>query len=107
MKLLRHVTPALLLALSSVSVMAAPLVVLDARGGSLKAGQRIDSARPITLKEGEWVKLIGPDGKTITLRGKFSGLPVTRAGAARDPKQALAALVGTRNAQTGRVGAVA
>lgn len=106
MKLLRHVTPALLLALSSVSVMAAPLIVVDARGGSLKAGQRIDSARPITLKEGERVTLIGPDGKTITLRGKFSGPPMLRAGAATEPKQALAALLATRKARTSRVGVV-
>lgn len=106
MKLLRHVTPALVLALSSVSAIAAPLIVVDARGGDLKAGQRIDSARPITLKEGERVTLIGPDGKTVTLRGKFSGLPMLRAGAATDPKQALAALIATRNARTSRVGVV-
>ena len=106
MKLLRHLTPALVLALSSVPVAAAPLIVVDARGGSLKAGQRIDSARPITLKEGERVTLIAPDGKTVTLRGKFSGLPLTGAGAATDPKQALAALMAKRNARTSRVGAV-
>jgi hypothetical protein len=86
--------------------MAVPLIVVDAHGGNLKAGQKIDSARPITLKEGERVTLIAPDGKTVTLRGKFSGLPMTGAGAATNAKQALAALSTTRNAQTGRVGAV-
>ena len=106
MKLLRPLTPALVLALSSVPLMAAPLIVVDARGGGLKAGQRIDSARPITLKEGERVTLIGPDGKTVTLRGKFSGPPMMRAGAATDPKQALAALIATRNARTSSVGVV-
>ena len=106
MKILRRLTPALLLALSSVPVMAVPLIVIDAHGGDLKAGQKIDSAQPITLKEGERVTLIAPDGKTVTLRGKFSGLPMSGAGAATNTKQALAALIATRNAGTGRVGAV-
>jgi hypothetical protein len=106
MKLLRRITPALAIALSSVPVIAAPLIVIDAHGGSFKAGQKIDSAKPITLKEGERVTLIAPDGKTITLRGKFSGLPMTSAPAATDPKQALAALMANRNARTSRVGAV-
>lgn len=106
MKLLRRITPALVLALSSVSVIAAPLIVVDARGGGLRVGQKIDSGRPITLKEGERVTLIAPDGKMVTLRGKFSGLPMMGASATTDPKQALAALMANRNARTGRVGAV-
>lgn len=106
MKLRRHVAPALVLALSSISVTAAPLIVVDAHGGGLKKGQKIDSTQPITLKEGERVTLISQDGKTVTLRGKFSGLPMTGAGAATDQKQVLGALVGTRNAQTGTLGAV-
>ena len=106
MKLPRRVAPALVLALSSISVTAAPLIVVDARGGGLKKGQKIDSAQPITLKEGERVTLISQEGKTITLRGKFSGLPMMGAGAATDPKQGLGALVGTRNAQTETLGAV-
>jgi len=106
MRLLRRITPAMALALSSVPVVAAPLIVIDAHGGSFKAGQKIDSAKPITLKDGERVTLIAPDGKTITLRGKFSGLPMTSAPAATDPKQALAALMANRNARTSRVGAV-
>jgi hypothetical protein len=106
MKLPRHLAPALVLALSGISVTAAPLIVVDARGGSLKKGQKIDSAQPITLKEGESVTLINQEGKTVTLRGKFSGLPMMGAGAAANPKQALGALVGTRNAQTGTLGAV-
>jgi len=105
MKLPRHIAPALVLALSSISVTAAPLIVVDARGGGLKKGQKIDSAQPITLKEGERVTLISQEGKTITLRGKFSGLPPMSAGAATDPTQALRALVGTRNPETGGVGA--
>lgn len=106
MKFLRHLTPGLVLALSSVSVAAAPLIVVDARGGGLKAGQRIDSSRPITLKQGERVTMIGPDGKTVTLRGTFSGAPTMLAGAATDPRQALAALIATRKARTSSIGVV-
>ena len=106
MKLPRHVAPALVLALSSISVIAAPLIVIDARGGGLKKGQKIDSAQPITLKEGERVTLMNQEGKTVTLRGKFSGLPMMGAGAATDPKQALGALVANGNAHTSSLGAV-
>lgn len=106
MKHLRRLTPALIFALSSVPLMAAPLIVVDARGGGLKAGQRIDSSRTITLKQGERVTMIGPDGKTVTLRGKFSGAPTMLAGAATDPKAALAALIATRNARTSSIGVV-
>lgn len=94
------------LCFSFASLSAAPLIVVDARGGGLKSGQKIDSAKPIALKEGERVTLIGPDGKTITLRGKYAGPPMIRAGAATDPKRALAALIATRNARTSSVGVV-
>lgn len=106
MKLPRHVAPAVVLALSSISVIAAPLIVIDARGGGLKKGQKIDSAQPITLKEGERVTLMNQEGKTVTLRGKFSGLPMMGAAAATDPKQALGALVGNGNAHASSLGAV-
>ncbi|GAA4010743.1 hypothetical protein [Sphingomonas humi] len=103
---LLRLAPALMLALSAVPAMAAPLIVVDARGGGLKPGQRIDSSRPITLKQGERVTMIGPDGKTVTLRGSFSGAPTMLASSATDPKQALAALIATRNARTSSIGVV-
>ncbi len=86
--------------------IAAQLVVLDARGGNLKPGQSIDSARPIALKEGERVTVIGPDGRSVTLRGKFSGPPMQTAAAAANPRLALAALVTTRNARSSSIGAI-
>lgn len=106
MKHLGRLLVAATLSLSFASLSAAPLIVVDARGGGLKSGQKIDSAKPIALKEGERVTLIGPDGKTITLRGKYAGPPMIRAGAATDPKRALAALIATRNARTSSVGVV-
>ncbi len=62
---------------------AANLVVLEARGGGLAAGQSIPSDKPINLKEGERVTVIGPDGKSVTLRGPFSGPPMPGGAAAR------------------------
>ncbi|MEY3974223.1 MAG: hypothetical protein RIS59_584 [Pseudomonadota bacterium] len=95
----------LLLALPGLAG-AANLIVLEARGGGLAAGQSIASDKPISLKEGERVTVIGPDGKSVTLRGPFSGPPMPGGGAAADPKQALAALVATRDARTSSVGVI-
>ncbi|MBY0306267.1 MAG: hypothetical protein K2W86_14100 [Sphingomonas sp.] len=97
---------ALVLGLSAVAASASTLIVIDSRTPSLKAGQKIDSTKPITLKEGERVTVIGPDGKSITLRGKFSGLPLGATPTASDPGRALAALINTRNARTSSVGVV-
>jgi hypothetical protein len=94
------------LALASTSAMAAKLIVIDARAGALRPGMSIESSTALTLKEGERVTLIAPDGKTVALRGPFSGPPATRAGAAADPRQALAALITTRNSRASSIGAV-
>lgn len=102
-------TMALVLALTGVASGAsgATLVVIDARGGGIKPGQKIDSSKTIALKEGERVTAIGPDGKAITLRGPFNGRPpVQDGGSAVQPGMALAALIGTRNARTNSVGVI-
>lgn len=85
---------------------AAKLMVLEARGGGLKTGMSIDSETPITLKEGERVTVIGPDGKSTVIKGPFSGEPLPKGSTAADPKQALAALVATRDARTSSVGVI-
>ena len=85
---------------------AATLIVIDARGGNMKAGQKIDSATTLNLKEGERITVIGTDGKSITIRGKFSGSPLGSGPVATDPSRALAALINTRNARTSSVGVV-
>ncbi|OYX37849.1 MULTISPECIES: hypothetical protein [unclassified Sphingomonas] len=100
------ITLALALGLCSAAASASTLIVIDSRAPGLKAGQKIDSNTPITLKEGERVTVIGPDGKSITLRGKFSGLPLGKTPVASDPGRALAALINTRNARTSSVGVV-
>ena len=91
--------------------MAAPaladkLIVLDARGGGLKAGMSIDSSATVTLKEGERVTVIGPKGNTVTLKGPFNGPAMASAGSAVDTKQALSALVATRDARSTAVGVI-
>ena len=48
--------------------------------------------------------MIGPDGKSIKLRGPFDDVPVKDGGKSTDPKKALAALIATRDARTSSVG---
>jgi hypothetical protein len=96
---------AALLAASAVPALA-QLIVVDARGGGLKPGQRIPATQAIALKEGERATLISPDGKTITLRGTFSGPASPGGSTQRDPKAALAALINTRSARSSAIGAI-
>lgn len=88
------------------SVLAAPLVVMEVRGTTYKQGSTIESDKPITLKEGERLTLIGANGSFVTLRGPFSDLPMKTATAAADSKQNLAALMASRDARTTAVGVV-
>jgi len=84
----------------------AQLVVVEARGAGLKAGQTISATANIVLKEGERLVVISPEGRSITLRGPFSGPPAPAASAAADPAKALAVLVASRDARTKSVGVV-
>lgn len=85
---------------------AATLVVMEARSSTLKLGMRIDSSSVISLKDGERVTFIGPDGKSISLRGPFNGVPLAKTNDGIDLRQALSALVATRDARTSSVGVV-
>lgn len=100
---------AMVLALTGVAsaASAATLVVIEARGGGIKLGQKLDSGNVLTLKEGDRVTVIGPDGAAITMRGPFNGRPpVKNGGSAVQPRAALAALIGTRSARTNSVGVI-
>jgi hypothetical protein len=98
---------ALAVALSCAAMpAAAQLVVIDARGGAYKPGATIDGARPISLKAGERLSLIAPDGRNVVLRGPYNGLPFPRVGEARSARDALGALIATRNARSSSIGAV-
>lgn len=97
--------PALALALA-VPAGAFPLVVVDARGGSLRPGARVDSAASLPLKSGERVVLIAPDGRITTVNGPSSGPPAMAGGPVQNPRLALAALIASRNDRASTVGAV-
>jgi hypothetical protein len=86
--------------------LATPMIVVEARGGGLKPGMRIDSARSVKLVEGEKIVLVAPDGRMSTLRGPYSGPAVRNAGSVQNPRVALAALIATRNDRASTVGAV-
>jgi len=86
--------------------LATPMIVVEARGGGLKPGMRIDSARSVKLVEGEKIVLVAPDGRMSTLRGPYSGPAVRNAGSVQNPRTALAALIATRNDRASSVGAV-
>lgn len=87
-------------------VLATPMIVVEARGGGLKPGMRIDSTGPVKLVEGEKIVLVAPDGRMITLRGSYSGPASRDATSAQNPRMALAALIATRNDRASAVGAV-
>jgi hypothetical protein len=89
-----------------LSATAAQLVVIDSYGTGMKPGTVVDGSKPINLTEGQKLTLIGPDGRSVTLVGKFSGLALAETTLASDPKQALAALITTRNARANTIAAI-
>ncbi len=96
---------ALLLAAAAAPV-AAQLVVLDSYGSTLKPGMRVEASRQIDVPEGARVSFIAPDGRTVTYNGAYSGPAMRGPVIAADPKAALAALIGERNARTNSVATV-
>ena len=94
------------LAWLTMSPAVAQFVVMDARGVAHKPGDKLALGTNVTLKEGERLSLIGADGKTITLRGPYTGALATSSGAASDSKQALSALLASREARVKSVGVV-
>jgi hypothetical protein len=83
------------------------LVVVEARGVALKPGQRLDAQTRFDLKEGERLRLLALDGRSIELRGPRTGpIPAAQQGASLDRSQALSTLITNRNARTGSAGVV-
>ncbi len=87
-------------------VWSANLIVMEARGAGFKVGQTIDSDKPISLKDGERLTLIGPDGSKIALRGPFNDAPVQKTALNTDSKKALVALVANREARISTAGVI-
>ena len=96
----------MLVILSHSFPVLAELIVLKARGGGFKIGQVVSGKKGISLKEGERVTFIGPDGRTVKLRGPFEGLPVKKTVRKVDPGEALAILVASRDARTSSIGVI-
>ncbi len=82
------------------------MIVVEARAAGFKPGMMVSSAAAIALKEGERVTIIGPDGRSITLRGPYKGVAMKAGTSVQDPRAALAALISTRNDRAKSVGAI-
>jgi len=59
----------------SMSVQAANLIVVEARGIGMRVGQTVDSTKALALKEGQHLTLINPAGATLKLDGPYAKAP--------------------------------
>jgi hypothetical protein len=79
---------------------AAELVVVEARGITLKPGQVVDDTQKLTLQKGDEVTLVDESGAVIKLRGPYDGAPNAGSGGSGvDVSNVLAAL-GTGGVQS-------
>lgn len=83
---------------------AEDLIVLEARGLTLKAGQTVDSTKPLLLKQGQHVTLISQSGATLKLDGPYEKAPGADQAKGVPVANALSLLVTQRQARTGEVG---
>ncbi len=83
---------------------AANLVVVEARGIGMRAGQIVDSTKPLALKEGQHLTLINPAGATLKLDGPYNKVPDADQNQSVNVTAVLAALVTQRQARIGEVG---
>ncbi len=88
----------------AAAAMAQDLVVLESRGTSLRPGQTVNSAQPLSLKQGQHVTLIGPTGVTLKLDGPYTKAPGSDQGRGTPVASALSMLVTQRQARLGEVG---
>lgn len=93
--------------LAGVAAQAGELVVVEARGVSLRPGQVIDDGQPLVLREGQRVTLIAANGNTLKLRGPYDRAPdASGASDGADLTQALSALIVQKQTRTSEVGVV-
>ena len=85
--------------LSISPAWAAELVVVEARGPTLKPGQVIDDTQKLTLQRGDEITLVAESGEIIKLRGPYDAPPSAGNGSGVDISNALAAL-GTSGSQS-------
>jgi hypothetical protein len=85
----------------------ADLVVIEARGVAVQAGQVIDDSKPLVLKEGQRITLIAANGSTLKLRGPYDQAPGSAAGGGGPGVvDALKALIVQKDSRTSDVGVV-
>jgi len=96
-----------LAALCSLAVRGAELVVIEARGLPMQAGQVIDDSTPLVLKEGQRITLIAANGSTLKLRGPYDQAPGSgEGGTGPGVVDALKALIVQKESRTSDVGVV-
>jgi hypothetical protein len=84
---------------------AASLVVVEARGISLRPGTTLDAAKVLTLKQGQHLTLISDTGSTIKLDGPYNRAPVASGGGGGVTlSQTLGALVSQNQSRSGEYG---
>lgn len=88
----------------SGAALAADLVVVESRGASLRPGQVIDSTKPLTLKQGQHITLISPQGVTFKFDGPYDKPPGSEQSRGTSVTNALSILVTQRQARLGEVG---
>jgi len=78
--------------LLAAEASAAELVVVEARGVTLKPGEVVDSGQKLTLQRGDELTLVDESGAVIKLRGPYDAAPSAGGGSGVDISNALAAL---------------
>ena len=86
--------------------LADALIVMETRGTNLKSGATIDGDKPLQLVEGERLTLIRTDGVTVTIKGPFNGVPISKQASSNDSKNAFSALLANRDARTNSIGVI-
>lgn len=86
------------------AAQAADLIVLEARGVSLRPGQTVSADKPLSLKQGQHVTLISASGVTLKLDGPYEKAPVGDQAKGVPVSKALQMLITQRQARLGEVG---
>jgi hypothetical protein len=85
---------------------AKDLVVVEARGVALKAGQLIDDTQPLVLRDGQRVTLIAGNGATLKLRGPYDQPPASEVKGNAGLSDTLKTLIVQQDTRTSDVGVV-
>jgi|SRR5450432_2323921 hypothetical protein len=92
--------------LLAAASQAKDLVVVEARGVALTAGQLIDDSQPLVLQDGQRVTLIAGNGATLKLRGPYNQPPASAATSDAGLADALKTLIVQKDTRTSDVGVV-